>query len=172
MASWTWKVLGLVLLLSGSGARAFNDADALKVVGFARTQLRKSASAMPNETRSPKAPRADGTWTTVANTDEVAWTQGFFPGGLWQLYQVGLEPSWQSKADRWTRALEVQKTNRRTHDLGFSRLGAVGVESAGDWCWKSGVVRCCTPGWRSGAFSEPSGATACPRLGFRARSAQ
>ncbi|WP_408889411.1 alpha-12C2-mannosidase [Myxococcus faecalis] len=126
LASWTWKVLGLVLLLGGSGARAFNDADALKVVGFARTQLRKSASAMPNETRSPKASRADGTWTTVANTDEVAWTQGFFPGGLWQLYQVGLEPSWQSKADRWTRPLEVQKTNRKTHDLGFKMFLSFG----------------------------------------------
>lgn len=118
--------LWLALLLVGSTSQAFTDADALKVVGFARTQLRKTATAMPNTSRSPKASRADGTWTTVGNTDATAWTQGFFPGSMWQLFQVGLEPSWQQKADQWTRPLEGQKNNRQTHDLGFKLFTSYG----------------------------------------------
>ncbi|WP_267968033.1 glycoside hydrolase family 88 protein [Myxococcus stipitatus] len=116
----------LSLMLVGTSVHAFDDADAVRVVGFARTQMRKTAAALPSTTRSPKASRADGTWSTVANTDAVGWTQGFFPGLMWNLFQVGLEPSWQRRADQWTRPLEVQKTNRQTHDLGFKMFLSFG----------------------------------------------
>jgi hypothetical protein len=33
--------------------------------------------------RSSKSARADGTWTTVSNTDRIGWTQGFLPGSQW-----------------------------------------------------------------------------------------
>ncbi|AGC47729.1 alpha-12C2-mannosidase [Myxococcus stipitatus DSM 14675] len=119
--------LGLAVLLVGSTAHAFSDAEVSRVVSFARNQLRKTATAMPDATRSPKASLANGTWTTVPNTGATAWTQGFFPGSMWMLYQAGLEPSWSSKADRWTRPLEVQKTNRQTHDLGFKMFLSYGA---------------------------------------------
>ena len=107
------------VLAAAPRARAFDDADAVRVIGFARSQLAATTREMPGSSYSPKAARADGTWTTVSNTDAVAWTQGFFPGSMWLMFQVSAEPLWRDRADRWTRPLEGQKTNRQTHDLGF-----------------------------------------------------
>jgi unsaturated chondroitin disaccharide hydrolase len=107
------------MLAAAPRARAFDDADAVRVIGFARSQLAATTREMPGSSYSPKAARADGTWTTVSNTDAVAWTQGFFPGSMWLMFQVSAEPLWRDRADRWTRPLEGQKTNRQTHDLGF-----------------------------------------------------
>lgn len=112
---WWW----MMALLVAPVAQAFTDADAVRVLTFARAQLSDTAAEMPNVNRSPKASLSNGTWTTVANTDRVAWTQGFFPGSMWYMFQVANEPYWRDRADLWTRPLEVQKTNKETHDLGF-----------------------------------------------------
>ncbi|RKG94080.1 alpha-12C2-mannosidase [Corallococcus terminator] len=113
------KLWWMLALLVAPGAHAFNDADAVRVLTFARAQLSDTTAEMPSVNRSPKSSLSNGTWTTVANTDRIAWTQGFFPGSMWFMYQVGSEPYWRDRADMWTRPLEVQKTNTETHDLGF-----------------------------------------------------
>ena len=33
---------------------------------------------------------------------------------------------WRTRADAWTRGLEVQRTNRQTHDLGFKFMPSYG----------------------------------------------
>ncbi|MCY1032921.1 alpha-12C2-mannosidase [Corallococcus sp. BB11-1] len=113
-------------LLVAPGAHAFSDADAVRVFTFARAQLADTTAEMPSVNRSPKASLSNGTWTTVANTDRIAWTQGFFPGSMWFMYQVASEPVWRDRADLWTRPLEVQKTNTETHDLGFKMFLSYG----------------------------------------------
>jgi unsaturated chondroitin disaccharide hydrolase len=112
-------VLCLWMLMVVPRAQAFSDTDAVRVIGFARSQLADTTREMPDATWSPKAGLPDGTWSREPNTDLIEWTQGFFPGSMWFMYQVGTEPLWRDRADRWTRALELQKTNRQTHDLGF-----------------------------------------------------
>ncbi|MCY1020622.1 glycoside hydrolase family 88 protein [Pyxidicoccus sp. MSG2] len=112
-------VLCLGMLVLVPRAEAFSDADAVKVIGFARSQLADTTVEMPDATWSPKAGQSDGTWSRRRNTDLIEWTQGFFPGSMWFMFQVGSEPLWRDRADRWTRTLELQKTNRQTHDLGF-----------------------------------------------------
>ncbi|WP_205525468.1 glycoside hydrolase family 88 protein [Pyxidicoccus trucidator] len=114
-----FAVLSLLMLVVVPRAQAFSDADAVRVIGFARSQLADTTREMPDATWSPKAALSDGTWTREPNTDLIEWTQGFFPGSMWFMYQVGSEPLWRDRADRWTRPLELQKTNRQTHDLGF-----------------------------------------------------
>jgi unsaturated chondroitin disaccharide hydrolase len=111
--------LSLLMLMVAPRAEAFSDADAVRIIGFARSQLADTTREMPDETWSPKAGLADGTWSREPNTDLIEWTQGFFPGSMWFMFQVAAEPLWRDRADRWTRALELQKTNRQTHDLGF-----------------------------------------------------
>ncbi|MBZ4421785.1 glycoside hydrolase family 88 protein [Myxococcus sp. RHSTA-1-4] len=115
MAAALCLLMGMVM----PRAEAFSDADAVRVIGFARTQLADTTREMPDATWSPKAALPDGTWSREPNTDLIEWTQGFFPGSMWFMYQVAGEPLWRDRADRWTRALELQKTNRQTHDLGF-----------------------------------------------------
>lgn len=47
------------------------------------------------------------------------WTSGFFPGSLWYLYEYTEEFDWLDDARLFTKKLEKEKTNTRTHDLGF-----------------------------------------------------
>lgn len=119
-----WAALLSVLL--APVAHGLDDATVVRVIGLARTQLAATTAAMPSSARSPKAARADGSWSTVANTDRIGWTQGFLPGSQWLMFQVGGEPLWRDRAVRWTRALEGQQTNRETHDLGFKLFTSYG----------------------------------------------
>lgn len=96
---------------------AFDEATARRVLDVAGQKLAHTASVTA-PTQYPKSTRSDGTWTTIPNTDLVGWTQGFFPGALWYMFENSGQSPWRSSADVWTRNLEVQKTNTLTHDLG------------------------------------------------------
>jgi hypothetical protein len=52
----------------------------------------------------------------VASRD---WTSGFFPGVLWFLYEYTGKDEWKSKAQIFTAAIEKEKLNGVTHDMGF-----------------------------------------------------
>ncbi|HEX8704805.1 MAG TPA: hypothetical protein VF815_38590, partial [Myxococcaceae bacterium] len=103
----------------------FDAADADRVLSVARQQLARTAGAVTT-TQYPRSTRSDGTWTTLPNTNLTGWTQGFFPGNLWLMHQAGGEAVWRTRADAWTRNLELQKTNTQTHDLGFKFLLSFG----------------------------------------------
>ena len=92
---------------------------------------------------SPSSTRADGTWNTVSSTDQIGWTQGFFPGANWYLYDLTGDPQARARADRWTRALEAQKTNTQTHDLGFKMYSSFGhaYRSTGDAYYKDVLLK-------------------------------
>lgn len=47
------------------------------------------------------------------------WTSGFFPGNLWQIYKLTGNEKFKEKAIAWTALMEDQKTNDKTHDMGF-----------------------------------------------------
>lgn len=55
-----------------------------------------------------------------------AWTSGFFPGTLWYLYEYSGDSTLYEKAVYYTRMLESQKKNRKTHDLGFMLYNSYG----------------------------------------------
>ncbi|WP_224369014.1 glycoside hydrolase family 88 protein [Hyalangium versicolor] len=152
-------------VLADPAPSVFDDVAVERVLAVARQQLERTTVALP-VTQSPKSTRADGTWTTVLNTNLVGWTQGFFPGAMWMLHQMGGEPAWRSRADQWTRSLELQKTNTQTHDLGFKFMPSFGLayQLTGDPYYRSvlltaaqslaarynptvGVIDCCD--WNS-----------------------
>ncbi|MBM7113525.1 glycoside hydrolase family 88 protein [Archangium primigenium] len=120
-----WVLLGALGALAPP-ARGFDEAAAERALAFARRQLEHTATdpAVP-PTQSPKS-SLGGPWKRVANTDRVGWTQGFFPGLLWFMHEPGREAVWRTRADTWTRPLEVQKGNRETHDLGFKFMPSYG----------------------------------------------
>ena len=47
------------------------------------------------------------------------WTDGFFPGVLWQLYNHTNDAKWKDWAIKATHGLEQQQNNVATHDIGF-----------------------------------------------------
>lgn len=54
------------------------------------------------------------------------WTNGFYPGVLWQLYAYTGNVEWKVKAEKVTRALEVQKNQSYHHDIGFIMMASFG----------------------------------------------
>jgi unsaturated chondroitin disaccharide hydrolase len=107
-----------LLVVAARPARALDDAAAAHLLRFANDRMAATAAKL-SATASPDSTRSDGSWNTVSNTDQIAWTQGFFPGTNWYLYDLTADPDAKARADEWTRAIEGQKTNTQTHDLGF-----------------------------------------------------
>lgn len=69
-----------------------------------------------DSTRYPRSTNEDGSLATVTSDD---WTSGFFPGSLWYMYEYTNDKKWETQARKWTAALEKEKHNKSTHDLGF-----------------------------------------------------
>lgn len=65
---------------------------------------------------SPRNIEPDGSLRLVASRD---WTSGFFPGELWYMYEYTKDDFWKQKAEAFTQDIEREKTNGRTHDMGF-----------------------------------------------------
>ncbi|MDY7231087.1 glycoside hydrolase family 88 protein [Hyalangium rubrum] len=107
----------LGMLVAGP-ARAFDEAAADRALLFAQQQLARTTAQVPAN-QYPKASQPDGTWRLIPATDMIGWTQGFFPGALWSMYQLTGDPTWRAQAEARTRPLEIQKSNMQTHDLGF-----------------------------------------------------
>jgi unsaturated chondroitin disaccharide hydrolase len=47
------------------------------------------------------------------------WTSGFFPGLLWFLFEYTGNKEWETLAREYTAAIEKEKWNSTTHDMGF-----------------------------------------------------
>jgi unsaturated chondroitin disaccharide hydrolase len=157
--------IAVVLAAAPCAAKALDHQAATSALEFSARQLAATASQLAADV-TPKATRADGTWTTVPSTDAIAWTQGFFPGLLWNLYGATGDPAWRTRAARWTRPLEQQKTNTKTHDLGFKfrpsfvraweltgdpyyKSVALAAAESLETLWRAqpGIVKCCD--WNS-----------------------
>ena len=70
---------------------------------------------LPTQERMPRT-MEKGKLITVRERD---WTVGFFPGALWYLYEGTKMTNWRAAAERFTRLLESEQLNTRTHDVGF-----------------------------------------------------
>jgi unsaturated chondroitin disaccharide hydrolase len=132
----TLAVAAACTLCAGE-SRALDDVRLAHVLDFANRQLAGTAAGLTPQL-SPQSTRPDGSWDTVANTNLTAWTQGFFPGASWCLYDLTGDQAAKARADSWTRALEAQKTNTETHDLGFKMYLSFGhaFRSTGDRYYK------------------------------------
>jgi len=150
----------LIGSLAAGPARALDDAAAAHVVQFSNQQMAATAAHLSTAS-SPETTRADGSWNTVSNTNEVAWTQGFFPGSNWYLYDLTGDAQAKGRAEQWTRALEGQKTNTQTHDLGFKMQLSFGhaYRSTGDAYYKNVLLT--AAGSLASRFDSTVGAVIC-----------
>lgn len=64
-----------------------------------------------------------GVYKKVKSKD---WTSGFFPGTLWQIYQLTGDVKYKEKAAVWNAFIEKEKNNGTTHDMGFKVYGSFG----------------------------------------------
>lgn len=54
------------------------------------------------------------------------WTSGFFPGNLWQIYELTGNEAYKERAKQWTAFIEKEKFNDGTHDMGFKVFNSFG----------------------------------------------
>lgn len=76
------------------------------------TQLKE----VPQPTAYPRTLDKNGKLVTTRLND---WTEGFYPGNLWYIYEYTQQEVWKQEAIRWTEALEPLKKQKAHHDIGF-----------------------------------------------------
>ncbi len=83
---------------------------------FAARQYREMLIAVGREGLYPRSLHADGSLKLVSGED---WTQGFFPGALWLLYETTHDAFFEKQALMATSPLEPLKHFTGHHDVGF-----------------------------------------------------
>lgn len=114
------KIIILFILLVCTSVIAYSQQQPLinvaKEFAFATQQYEKMLASHPDLTKFPQSTKKNG---EPDNRSSDWWCSGFFGGSLWYLYEFTGEQKWKKAADQWTRALDKEKYNKSTHDLGF-----------------------------------------------------
>lgn len=110
---------------SVSLSKLFDDAERQTRVMLAEVEKAKTGQTAAASDVTPGSAGSDlvsprtleeGRLRLVTSRD---WTSGFFPGVLWYLYQYTGKDEWKKQAQLFTAAIEKEKWNRTTHDMGF-----------------------------------------------------
>jgi len=117
---------------SGAGGRTGSPVNVGQVMDAAAQQTKilidsvGRAAAAAGGGAGAFSPRTidSGRLKLVASRD---WTSGFFPGELWMLYGFTHDEEWKKYAMSYTAAMEREKTNATTHDMGFKIFCSYGT---------------------------------------------
>ncbi|OAQ42399.1 glucuronyl hydrolase [Pedobacter psychrophilus] len=90
--------------------------DVDKEIHDAALQYQGILKTHPDITKFPQSYSRDG---KVMDRPSDWWCSGFFGGSLWYLFEYTKDTKWRNEADKWTMAVEKEKNNTSTHDLGF-----------------------------------------------------
>ena len=90
--------------------------DVKKEFAFAAKQYEGMLLSHPDITKFPQSTKPDG---SPDNRVSSWWCSGFFGGSLWYIYEFTGDNKWKKAANNWTKAVEKEKYNKGTHDLGF-----------------------------------------------------
>ncbi|MDG5801053.1 glycoside hydrolase family 88 protein [Marinilabiliaceae bacterium ANBcel2] len=101
------------ILFSCHNNRAFNYNEAVEV---AELQVAAMLNNLDEPGCYPRTVTSDGELYCTGMTD---WTEGFFPGSLWYLYELSNSDFFKRKAVKWTEHLEPMKNVTHHHDIGF-----------------------------------------------------
>lgn len=87
-------------------------------IAFAAQQTDNMLKAIGdfNGKNYPRTTNAKGEFRGTGLND---WTQGFFPGSLWYLYELTGDTIWRHNAEKWTYPLERKQYMTSNHDIGF-----------------------------------------------------
>src|SRR5687768_6377588 len=87
-----------------------------KEMQFAKEQYTLMLKSHPDLKQFPQSVNKDG---SIKNRESDWWCSGFFGGALWYIYEYIKDDQWKDAAHKWTMAVEKEKHNTTTHDLGF-----------------------------------------------------
>lgn len=101
-----------IALLNNSSAQVNVE----KEFEFIVKQYEGMIKTHPDLNKFPQSTHMDG-----SPNDRTSdwWCSGFFGGALWYIYEYTKDEKWKNRAHEWTMAVEKEKNNTSTHDLGF-----------------------------------------------------
>lgn len=105
----------LVVLLNGN-TFGQSKIDVKKQIALAEKQYLGMLKTHPDTDKTPQSVLPDG---KLRDMPTSWWCSGFFGGSLWYLYEYTKKPEWKDAAHLWTMAIQGEKDNTGTHDLGF-----------------------------------------------------
>lgn len=98
-----------------------------KAIDDCKAQLEISVPKLTDLTKHPRLIEADKTeWKEVPN-GRLVWTSGFYPGILWNMYDLTKDKKWKREAIKRTEVFEDFKTITEHHDIGFMMFPAYGL---------------------------------------------
>ena len=97
--------------------------DVKQQFAIAALQYEDMLLAQHDITKFPQSTNPDG---NLGYRPAKWWCSGFFGGSLWYIYEFTGEEKWKIAADKWTKALENEKYDTGTHDLGFKLFCSFG----------------------------------------------
>lgn len=106
----------IIAVVANTLAQKKSKIDIDKAFDNATKHYTNMLTTHPDLTKFPQSTKKDG---TPDDRKSDWWCSGFFGGSLWYLFEYTGENKWKDAADKWTRAVEKEKFNTRTHDLGF-----------------------------------------------------
>jgi len=109
-------VFCLLLVFKVGFSQKMPVVDVKKEFAFAAKQYEGMLLSHSDITKFPQSTKPDG---SPDNRVSGWWCSGFFGGSLWYIYEFTGDNKWRSAANIWTKAVEKEKYNKGTHDLGF-----------------------------------------------------
>ncbi|PXY01697.1 glucuronyl hydrolase [Marinifilum breve] len=95
------------------------EVDLQEEMEFCEEQLKKSVVVNSDYTTHPRLIELGEQHWKMPKNDVLLWTVGFYPGILWQMYDVTKNDYWKEEALKRTLPLEPYKFNKEHHDVGF-----------------------------------------------------
>ena len=113
------SVFAVLILLSACNITKSNKAEykTKDQLSFVNEQLSLLLIDAEKENKIPRTLTEGGEmhWTKSG----FDWTEGFFPGSCWYLYEVTKDKKWKNAAEKFQSMFEHHKVKTTSHDLGF-----------------------------------------------------
>ena len=93
---------------------------------FCEEQLKKSVAYHTDFNTHPRLIESGHKHWEMPKNDVLVWTVGFYPGILWQMYDITGKEYWKEEALKRTLPLEPYKYNKEHHDIGFMMFCSYG----------------------------------------------
>jgi unsaturated chondroitin disaccharide hydrolase len=121
-----WRTAIAILAIASVPAGLASEPLDVLVDNAVRTslvRLERSVSEVGDPALYPTYGTPQLKWQLKSSAD---WTSGFYPGCLWYACEISRDRRFEGWARQWTAAIEQEKLNPDTHDLGFRFMCSFG----------------------------------------------